>query len=234
MKSGPSYGLKPSRVMTFDCYGTLIDWETGIRNAFRSAMLRTGASQGFESKAFELYEEEERRVERERPHLLYRDVLSKTCLSVARRIGWRLSEAESYFLAKDLPTWIPFPDTNPSLARLSTEHALGILSNVDNDLLAGTIKHFTSPFEIKVTAENVRSYKPASGHFEEARRIIGDRPWTHVAASQYHDIEPAMKLGIKAVWVNRRGTPPAHDYSKRKLSEVRNLSQLADLLKSDE
>jgi len=225
--------LKPSGVITFDCYGTLIDWETGIRNSFRSAMLRTGASQGFESKAFELYEEEERRIERERPHLLYRDVLSKTSLSVARKIGWKLSEAESTFLAKELPTWTPFPDTKPSLARLSTEHTLGILSNVDNDLLAGTIKHFTSPFKIKVTAEKVRSYKPASGHFEEARRIIGARPWTHVAASQYHDIEPAMQLGIKAVWVNRRGAPPAHDYSKGKVSEVRGLSQLADLLRSD-
>src|SRR5437879_12275263 len=164
--------------MTFDCYGTLIDWWTGIRKALRSAMLRTGASQGLESKAFELYEEEERRVERERPHLLYRDVLSKTSLSVARKIGWKLSSAKSTFLAKELPTWIPFPDTNPSLARLSTEQALGILSNVDNDLLAGTIKHFTCPFEIKVTAENVRSYKPASGHFEVAGKNIGDRTWT--------------------------------------------------------
>ena len=109
-----------------------------------------------------------------------------------------------------------------------------MLSNVDKDLLAGTIKHFTSPFEIKVTAENVRSYKPALGHFEEARRIIGDRPWTHVAASQYHDIEPAMQLRIKAVWVNRRGAPAAHDYSKGKVSEVRGLSQLADMLRSDE
>src|SRR6266704_3133395 len=228
------YGLKPSRVITFDCYGTLIDWETGIRNAFRSAMLRTGASRGLESKAFELYEEEERRVERERPHLLYRSVLSKTSLSVSRKFGWKLSQAESTFLAKELSTSTPFPDTKPSLARLSTEHTLGILSNVDNDLLAGTIKHFTSPFEIKVTAENVRSYKPALGHFEEARRIIGARPWTHVAASQYHDIEPAMQLVIKAVWVNRRGADPAHDYSKRNVSEVRNLSQLVDLLRLDE
>ena len=196
-------------------------------------MLRTGASRGLESKAFELYEEEERRVERERPHLLYRRVLSKTSLSVARKIGWKLSEAESTFLTKELPTWTPFPDTNPSLARLSTEHTLGILSNVDTDLLAGTVKHFTSPFEIKVTAEDVRSYKPALGHFEEARRIIGARPWTHVAASQYHDIEPAMQLGIKAVWLNRRDAPPAHDYSKRNVSEVGDLSQLVDLLRSD-
>src|SRR6266700_5161773 len=197
-------------------------------------MLRTGASRGLESKAFELDEEEERRLERERPQLLYRDVLSKTSLSVAKKIGWKLSEAELNFLAKELPTWAPFPDTNPSLLRLSTEHTLGILSNVDNDLLAGTIKHFTSPFEIKVTAENVRSYKPALGHFEEARRIIGARPWTHVDASQYHDIEPAMQLGIKAVWVNRRGADLAHDYSKRNVSEVRNLSQLVDLLRLDE
>src|SRR2546429_9754846 len=201
--------------MTFDCYGTLIDWETGIRNAFRSAMLRTGARQGLESKAFELYEEEERRIERERPHLLYRDVLSKTSLSVARRIGWRLSGAESTFLAKELPTWTPFPDTNPSLTRPSTEHTLGLLSNVDNDLLAGTIKHFTSPFEIKVTAENVRSYKPASGHFEEARRVIGDRHWTHVAASQYHDIEPSRQIVIRTLWVNRRSTDLAPNYIKK-------------------
>ena len=226
--------MKLSGVITFDCYGTLIDWETGIRKSFHSAMSQTGASRGLESKAFELYEEEERKVEREKPHLLYRDVLSKTSLNVARKIGWELPEPKSNFLAKELPTWTPFPDTNPSLARLSTEHTLGILSNVDNDLLAGTIKHFTSPFEIKVTAENVRSYKPASGHFEEARRIIGARPWTHVAASQYHDIEPAMQHGIKAVWVNRRGAYPAHDYSKRNVSEVKNLSQLVDLLRLDE
>src|SRR6266436_9460523 len=212
--------------MTFDCYGTLIDWETGIRDAFLRAMSKTGASPGLEAKAFELYEEEERRVEREKPHLLYRDVLAKTSRNVARKIGWRLPESQSNFLVNELPTWTPFPDTNPSLEKLSRKHTLGILSNVDNDLLAGTLKHLTSPFEIIVTAENVRSYKPASGHFEEAGRIIGDRPWTHVAASQYHDIEPAMQLGIKAVWVNRRGAHPAHDYSKRNISEVRDLSQL--------
>ena len=100
--------MKPSRVVTFDCYGTLIDWETGIRNAFRSAMLRTGARQGLESKAFELYEEEERRVERERPHLLYRDVLSKTSLSVARRIGWRLSVPSRPFSRKICPLGLLF------------------------------------------------------------------------------------------------------------------------------
>ena len=219
-------------VITFDCYGTLIEWEKGIRNAFRNAILKTGGDPGLGSKAFEVYEEEERRVEKEKPHLLYRDVLSKTSLAVARKIGWKLPEAESTFLARDLPNWTPFPDTNPSLARLAIKHALGILSNVDNDLLSGTVRHLASPFEIKVTAENVRSYKPVLGHFEEARRIIKDRSWIHVAASQYHDIEPAVKLGIKAVWVNRKNGQLNSHSAKMGVSEVKDLAQLAKLLDS--
>jgi 2-haloalkanoic acid dehalogenase type II len=216
-------------VITFDCYGTLIDWETGIRNAFHSAMLQTGADQALESEALELYEEEERKVEREKPHLLYRDVLSKTSLSVAKKIGWDLPESESNFLARQLPTWSPFPDTNPSLERLSRRHTLGILSNVDNDLLAETIKQFTFTFNFRVTAENVKSYKPALAHFEEARKIIGEKSWMHVAASQYHDIEPAVKLGIKSVWVNRHNRPPQHEYAKN-VSVVKDLTELVDFI----
>ena len=190
-------------------------------------MSRSGASQDLVSKAFELYTEEERRVEREKPHLLYRNVLAKTSLSVARKIGWKLPDRESNFLAKDLPTWSPFPDTNPSLAKLSGKFTLGILSNVDNDLLDGTIKHFTSPIDIRVTAENVRSYKPASAHFDEARKIVGERSWVHVAASQYHDIEPAVRLGIDAIWVNRKNTTSTLSYSPMEVREVSDLAQLA-------
>ncbi len=219
-------------VITFDCYGTLIDWETGIRDAFHRVMSETGARLGLEAKAFELYEEEERRVEREKPHLLYRDVLAKTSLNVARKIGWKLSESQSNFLVNELPTWTPFPDTNPSLEKLSRKYTLGILSNVDNDLLAGTLKHFTSPFEIIVTAENVRSYKPAPAHFEEARKIIGERSWVHVAASRYHDIEPVVRLGIRAVWVNRKKTRSTSHYSEAEVWEVNDLDELARRLDS--
>jgi len=221
-----------AEVITFDCYGTLIDWEKGIRNAFHNAILKTGGDPGLESKASEAYEEEERRVEKEKPHILYRDVLSKTSLAVARKIGWNLPEAESTFLARELPNWTPFPDTNPSLAKLARKHTLAILSNVDNDLLSRTVRRFTSPFEIMVTAENVRSYKPAFGHFEEARRIIGDRSWVHVAGSQYHDIEPAVKLGIKAVWVNRKNARPTRNYSEKQVSEVKDLNELVNRLDS--
>ena len=218
--------------MTFDCYGTLIDWETGIRDAFHRAMSQTGASPCLEAKAFELYEEEERRVEREKPHLLYRDVLAKTSLNVARKIGWKLSESQSNFLVNELPTWTPFLDTNPSLEELSQKYTLGILSNVDNDLLAGTLKHFTSSFEIIVTAENVRSYKPAPAHFEEARKIIGESSWVHVAASRYHDIEPVIRLGIRAVWVNRKKTHSTSHYSEAEVWEVKDLDELARQLDS--
>jgi len=224
--------MTAAEVITFDCYGTLIDWEKGIRNAFHNAILKTGGDPGLESKASEAYEEEERRVEKEKPHILYRDVLSKTSLAVARKIGWNLPEAESTFLARELPNWTPFPDTNPSLAKLARKHTLGILSNVDNYLLSRTVRRFTSPFEIMVTAENVRSYKPAFGHFEEARRIIGDRSWVHVAGSQYHDIEPAVKLGIKAVWVNRKNAGPTRNYSEKQVPEVKDLNELVNRLDS--
>ena len=224
--------MATAEVITFDCYGTLIDWESGIKKAFHNAILRTSGAPGLESKASEAYEEEERRVEKEKPYLLYRDVLSKTSLAVARKIGWILPIAESTFLARELPDWTPFPDTNPSLARLARKHTLGILSNIDNDLLSGTVKHFTSPFEIKVTAESVRSYKPAIRHFEEARRIIGDRSWIHVAGSQYHDIEPAVKLGIRAVWVNRKNARPTGNYSEKQILEVKDLVELVNRLDS--
>jgi 2-haloacid dehalogenase len=208
----------------------LIDWEKGIRKAFHNAILKTGGDLSLESKASQAYEEEERKIEKEKPHILYRDVLSKTTLAVSRKIGWKLPEADSTFLARELPNWTPFPDTNPSLAKIARRHTLGILSNVDNDLLSGTVKHLTSPFEIKVTAENVRSYKPAFGHFEEARRIIGDRSWVHVAGSQYHDIEPAVKLGIRAVWVNRKNARPTRDYSEKQVLEVKDLTELVTRL----
>src|SRR6266705_1200435 len=125
--------LDQFEVITFDCYGTLIDWETGIRNAFRKAMTKTGAKPGLEAQALQLYEMEERRLEKETPHLMYRNVLSKTTLAVARKIGWQLTQADASFLANELPNWTPFHDTNPALERLAKTHSLGILSNIDND-----------------------------------------------------------------------------------------------------
>lgn len=217
--------------VTFDCYGTLIDWETGIQRAFEQALEGTGLSQTQEAELFELYLEEEKKIEGHMPYRNYRDVLSLAASEAARKFGKNLPEKLSGILAEQLPSWKPFPDTNPALEKLSAEHTLGILSNVDEDLLAGTLKHFTVPFDLVVTAQRVRSYKPGPEHFEEARRIIGaDRGWLHVAASLYHDIEPATRLGINTVWVNRKNSPEGKRFKGRILKEVKDLEQLTDWL----
>ncbi len=217
--------------VTFDCYGTLIDWETGIQNAFKQALKGTGLGQTEEAELFGLYQEEEKRVEGQMPYRSYRQVLALAASAAARKFGKTIPEKLSSFLAEQLPSWNPFPDTNPALERLATEYTLGILSNVDDDLLAGTLKHFTVPFDLIVTAERVRSYKPGTEHFEEARRIVGaDRGWLHVAASLYHDVEPASRLGINTAWVNRKNSPEGRRLKGRIAKEVKDLTQLADWL----
>jgi 2-haloalkanoic acid dehalogenase type II len=217
-------------IVTFDCYGTLIDWETGIRAAFEQSLRGLGLGQSEEARVFDLYEEEEKRIEALQPYRSYRTVLSEAASAAARRIGKDIPETLSGVLAEQLPMWDPFPDTNLALQRLARKYKLGILSNVDNDLLTGTLKHFSIPFDLVVTAEQVRSYKPGTKHFEEAQRIIGDRRWLHAAASLYHDIEPALKLGIKTVWVNRKNSIERRKYLGRIVREVENLTELADWL----
>ena len=217
--------------VTFDCYGTLIDWETGIRRAFKQALEGTGLSPTQEGELFELYQEEEKRIEGQMPYRPYREVLSLAASGAARKFGKNVPDRLSSILAEQLPGWNPFPDTNVALERLSTEYVLGILSNVDDDLLAGTLKHFTVPFDLVVTAERVRSYKPGTEHFEEARRIIGaDRGWLHVAASLYHDIEPASRLGINTAWINRKNSSDGKRLKGRILREAKDLAELADWL----
>jgi 2-haloalkanoic acid dehalogenase type II len=217
--------------VTFDCYGTLIDWETGIQSAFKQSLEGMELSQTQEAELFELYQEEEKRVEGEMPYRKYREVLALAASGAARRFGKTVPEKLSSILAEQLPSWAPFPDTNLALERLATEYTLGILSNVDDDLLAGTLKLFTVPFDLVVTAERVRSYKPGTEHFEEARGIIGaDRGWLHVAASIYHDIEPALRLGIKTVWVNRKNNLEGRRLKGRIVREVKDLTQLANWL----
>lgn len=226
-KAGKNRG---SAVITFDCYGTLVDWETGIHTAFKQSVRNLGVSKLEGSRLFDLYVEEEKRIEAEKPYRSYRKVLAEAFSAAVKTIGKTIPEEVSDRLAEQLPTWRPFPDTNPALEKLAKKYGLGILSNVDNDLLTGTMKHFAIPFDIVVTAERVRSYKPGFKHFEEARRIIGDKDWIHVAASLYHDIEPASKLGIKTVWVNRKNSSEGRKYLGKIVKEVENLTQLADWL----
>ena len=197
-------------VVTFDCYGTLVDWERGIADAFRAAAAADGAALDL-AAVRAAYHEIEPVVQAER-FRRYRDVLAETARRVAARLGWPLPEARAGFLAESLPSWPPFLDTNAALERLARSGVrLGILSNVDDDLLAGTRRHFTARFdpELVVTAEQVRSYKPGHAHFEEARRRIGGARWLHAAQSLFHDAAPARALGIPTAWINRQAERPA-------------------------
>ena len=128
-----------------------------------------------------------------------------------------------------MPAWPPFPDTNPALRRLiDAGYRLGILSNVDTDLLAWTRRHLAVPFDIVVTAQQAGSYKPAPRHFMMAREPIGGRRWLHAAQSYFHDVVPARALGIPVAWINRKGEA-ATDGGKPD-RECRNLTDLADWL----
>jgi 2-haloalkanoic acid dehalogenase type II len=211
-------------IVTFDCYGTLIDWESGIADAF----LRAAHADGVEltrADVLRAYEQTEPVVEHE-AFRLYRDVLTETAFRVANALGWPLAFERATFLVTSLTSWKPFPDTNPALERLrAAGYRLGILSNVDKDLIAATRRHFTVDFDLVITAEEVRSYKPAPGHFLAARERIGSERWLHAAQSNFHDVVPCNALGIPTAWVNRRG-----DTGERPTYEVRDMAGLADLL----
>jgi 2-haloacid dehalogenase/putative hydrolase of the HAD superfamily len=214
-------------ILTFDCYGTLIDWESGISAAFAEAAVADGVALDL-AAVLAAYTQLEPVVEAE-THRSYRAVLTETVRRVAARLGWPLAEERAGFLADSLPKWRPFADTNPALERLAaTGYRLGILSNVDDDLLAETRRHFAVHFDLLVTAQEVGSYKPAPGHFLAARRRIGGDRWLHAAQSYFHDVMPARALGIPVAWVNRKGEP-APDGGCADW-ELRTLAELADRL----
>jgi 2-haloalkanoic acid dehalogenase type II len=193
-------------VVTFDCYGTLIDWESGIREAFAAEARRMGVPVDTR-QVLALYVEIEAQVEAE-PYRPYRQILAETARRIAARLGWPLPAGREDFLPASLPSWRPFPDTNRGLMRLaSAGYRLGILSNVDDELLAWSRRHFLARFDPVVTAEQVGSYKPAPGHFTEARARIDGARWLHAGQSYFHDMVPARALGIPVAWVNRHGEP---------------------------
>ena len=216
---------RPYDVITFDCYGTLIDWEGGITQAFTAGARQDGKTLD-PAAVLAVYAEIEPVVEAE-AYRSYRAVLTETARRVAGRLGWPIDEARARFLADSLVDWRPFPDTNPALERLvRAGYRLGILSNVDDDLLAGTCRHFSVRFDLLVSAQQVSSYKPAPGHFLTARDRIGRQRWLHAAQSYFHDVVPARTLGIPIAWINR--TRAAALDGGRADREFRDLTELAD------
>ena len=190
--------------LSFDCYGTLVDWETGISTAVAEVLESHGIRKSG-AEILALFADLEPKVQGSPGYLTYRRVLRDVMALIGAELGFRCTEAELGCLANTLPDWPVFPDVVPALKTLKTRYKLAVISNVDDDFFAGTGEALGVDFDVVVTAEQVRTYKPDLRNFRvaSARMAVDKQRWLHVAESLYHDIEPANQLGIKCVWVNR-------------------------------
>lgn len=221
--------------LTFDCYGTIIDWETGILSVLRE-LAAAAPSPLDDAGLLESYARHEAEVEAG-PWRRYREVLDAVEERVAADLGVALDDDVRGALSASVVDWPPFPDSVAALRRLSGRFALVILSNVDDDLFEGTRARLDGvELADVVTAEKTRTYKPDPRHFRLAMERLGIGPSgsIHVAQSVYHDHVPAARLGIRSIRVNRRSvltgrgiTPPD---PRRPPVEVRDLRAVADLL----
>src|SRR5436305_8909335 len=228
------------RLITFDCYGTLIDWENGMLAALRPLLSRpllpkVGRSVS-DLQILELYGEIEADLE-SGPYMPYRQVLTQAAREIGRRLGAEISAEEGSAFAESLTRWMPFIDTLPALQSLARRFRLGIISNVDDDLFAETRKKLAQvEFDFVVTAQQMQSYKPSHRNSEEAIRRSGlsKDQILHAGQSLYHDIAPANALGIQNVWVNRPSIRPGSGAAKPATAtpnyEVHSLAELSALL----
>ncbi|MBZ5648204.1 MAG: haloacid dehalogenase type II [Acidobacteriia bacterium] len=221
------------KVLTFDCYGTLVDWESGLLGAIKPILQKYGKSLPDE-QLLEIYGELESEEEagEYRP---YRHILEKIVRRLGRRLDFSPSAQEAASLPESIREWPPFPDTVEALRRLKTRYKLVILSNIDDDLFAHTAQRLEVRFDQVITAQQCRSYKPSLNNFRTAiERIgLGSEAILHCAESRRHDIAPARQLGIANVWVNRHATRPGPSASGKGTAvpdlEVPDLKTLADL-----
>ena len=208
---------------TFDCYGTLIDWHGGVRSTLERLWPERDAAE-----LLERYREVEPRVQLDGT-LPYRRVMRETLRLVADHEGLPLGSEDEDALADSLPAWPAFPDVPASLEELRERGwRIAILSNTDPDLLEGSLAQIGVPVDLRITAAEARSYKPAHGHWDRFRAETGadSARHVHVAASLFHDIAPAAELGIPSVWINRLGETS----DLPRVAERRDLSGLADTL----
>jgi 2-haloacid dehalogenase len=216
--------------VTFDVYGTLIDWEGGAYDAFKAEADRDGFTIE-RDELIPLFHEVQNEIQ-SGSYELYAEVLRRTAVRIAKELGWPLEPSRSNFLPDSVQRWSPFKETNAQLDRFAKKYNIGLISNIDDKLLGLTRRHFRSDFDLVVTAQQVRSYKPDPAHFTEAeRRIGGKKGWVHVAQSYYHDVEPCLKRRVPVVWVNRH-KEKLESGQKQPTAEVANLREAAKLLKA--
>jgi 2-haloacid dehalogenase len=194
--------------LTFDCYGTLIDWEAGLLGAFAPVLARHGVHIDDEELLVR-YAAHEARLEAG-PFLRYRDVLGGGLRGVAAELGFEPTDDEVAAFGGSVVDWPAFPDSAAALARLATRFRLGVLTNCDDDLFAASNARLGVSFDWIVTAEQVGSYKPAEASFQALfeRVDVPRERILHVAQSRFHDHAPAKRLGMTTVWIDRRHDRP--------------------------
>ena len=190
----------PGRWLTFDCFGTLVDWRHGIGTT--GELLFPGHGDQF----LDAYGALEAEVESELPFRPYKEVLAETTRRAARRLSLDLKPDDATALVATIPFWRVFADVGQALSKLREDGwKLALLTNCDRDIIALTRKRLPVPFEAVVTAEDVSTYKPNAAHFRQFASSISPQAWIHVAQSYFHDIKPASELGVTRIWVNRQG-----------------------------
>jgi len=221
------------KVLTFDCYGTMIDWETGIFSALRPILAAHNKSIP-DSGLLMLYAELELNAE-QGEFLRYRNVLQSVVRGFGERLGFSPTDGEVRSLPESLANWQPFPDTVEALRKLKSRYKLAVMSNVDDDLFASTAPKLGVAFDHVITAQQAGCYKQCMRMFEltEERIAVRREQWLHVGQSIYHDVIPAQSLDIATVWVNRPSPRPGAGAAKAAAGkpdlEVPNLQTLAKL-----
>lgn len=221
--------------LTFDCYGTLIDWEQGIVGALRPLFESRGARPFSDRELLEAYAKAEAREEAQ-PYKPYREILQHATRSLAATFTANLLPTDTHPLENSISNWPAFPDTPAAMKQLSSRFQLIILSNIDRDLFEQTRPKLGANLTHTITAQDVRSYKPGTAHFEAALQKTNLPPSRicHVAQSVYHDVRVAASLGFPTVWINRRGdrpgsgaTPPAAARPDLELPDLASLAKIA-------
>lgn len=227
--------------LTFDCYGTLINWEQGILDFFQPILQRRGQGKKV-NEILETFAKFEHLRQRRQPTLIYPEILEAVYSDMFEHWGIQTDDSEALAFGQTIKDWPPFPDSSESLRRLKQKYRLVILSNVDNHNFSFTNAKLGVPFDAIFTAEDIGSYKPDPRNFEYMIRRLTDSRISkdeilHVAQSRFHDIEPAENAGLKTVWVDRgqnqggSGATPATSFIVR--TKVANMAELTDLLLRD-
>jgi 2-haloacid dehalogenase len=204
--------LSEFEALSFDCYGTLIDWETGIATVLSAWASEVGVDADQE-RLLTTYAPCESRVQRDRPTALYPDVLAEAFRETGTELGHAVDDAWAARFGASVPDWPAFPDSTEALARLTERYKLIIVSNVDRASFTGSNARLGVEFDAIITAEDVGAYKPNLNHFERLDQVVADlgvprERLLHVAQSLFHDHGPAKQVGLPSAWINRRQDRP--------------------------